>query len=201
MKSLNIFLKTCSVAAICFSVAATSSFAEEDSAFVDKLVKTAKSEKTPSGIQTALCKKASLFSAKVSFRSFSGNMCHGAIGAVALLTCKGYKDKDGPFEDSGCYKVALKSVGSDNPEAKASDILIGALKSTGKTINTVVKPLVCVGAPVLFTVTGVGAPLSAAIVSTCGAVATATNVVKGAKDAVKSSKTTTQMSTTEVEVN
>ncbi len=106
-----------------------------------------------------------------------------------------------PFEDSGCYKVALKSVGSDNPEAKASDILIGALKSTGKTINTVVKPLVCVGAPVLFTVTGVGAPLSAAIVSTCGAVATATNVVKGAKDAVKSSKTTTQMSTTEVEVN
>ncbi len=185
MTVLNGFIKGCCVTAICCSVMTVSSFAEEaDSAVVSKLVASAKGETTPSGVQSALCKQASVWSGKFSFRSGGGNMCHGAVGAVALLTCKGYKDKDGPFEDSGCYKTALKSVGSNDPEASATSILIGAVKSTSKTVSKVVKPLVCVAAPVLLTATGVGAAAVPVIGTACGIANTASNAIKNAKNSM-----------------
>lgn len=168
MTVLNSFLKVCCVSAICFSVAqakdTANSKSEVTSSNVSKLEGLVKGEKTKKGMRDRLCKKANLFSAKISFRSLNGNLCVGPLGALALLTCKGYSDKDGPFEDSACYKKAVEGVGRGDPEANAVSLVVNSLKDTA----SVVKPLVCMVGPIALDVTGVGAPLGVALGGACG---------------------------------
>ena len=164
MTVLNSFIKVCCVTAICFSVAQANAKNEVTSSNVSRLEAAIKGETTKKGMRDRLCKKASLFSGKVSLRSFNGNLCVGPLGALALLTCKDYSDGDGPFKDSACYKNAVEGVGRGDAEANAIQLTINSLKDTA----SVVKPIVCMVGPIALDLTGVGAPLGVALGGACG---------------------------------
>jgi hypothetical protein len=126
----------------------------------------------PNVIKKVLCKKASLFSAKISLRSLDGNLCRGPLGLTAWLLCKKYSDGDGPFTDSSCAKRIMKDNGitaDDSSVTVITNALVHALKDTASIALKVAKPIICAVGPVALDLTGVGAPLGIALGAACGA--------------------------------
>lgn len=148
--------------------------------------KVSKGKATKKGIQEMLCKKASLFSGKISLRSLEGRLCVGTLGAFSVLACKNYSDKDGSFTDSACYRRALDSVGGGDPTASSVTMFVNGLKHDTSTVMKVVKPLICAAGPIVLDVTGVGAPAGVALGAACGLSSAVGSASAGASKALGS---------------
>ena len=83
-----------------------------------------------------MCIKGNIFNGVVSIRSFEGNLCNASAGTAGLALATCLEANTEKFNESGCFKKAVKKLGLSGTEGTAA-ILAAAKTAMGAEITKV----------------------------------------------------------------